>query len=44
MRSRTLEVLPVRNGRGLVARRNFARGACITRLQGEMVHSDALWT
>jgi len=44
MRSRTLEVLPVRNGRGLVARRTFARGACITRLQGTVVHSDVLWT
>jgi hypothetical protein len=43
MRSRTLEVLPVRNGRGLVARRTFARGACITRLQGRGGHSDVLW-
>lgn len=38
-----LVVQPVRNGRGLVARRAFARGACITPLHGRLVDSEVVW-
>ena len=38
-----LTIQPVRNGRGLVACRAFAKGACITPLHGRVVHSDVVW-
>lgn len=43
MKTRPLEVLPVRNGCGLVACRAFAKGACITPLHGRLVDSSVVW-
>ncbi len=39
----SLEVQEVRNGRGLVARRRFERGALVCMLRGRLVHADRLW-
>ncbi|MFO0962710.1 MAG: SET domain-containing protein [Phycisphaerales bacterium] len=40
---RWLAVRSVRNGRGIVALRAFARGATVLRIRGRLLHSDALW-
>jgi hypothetical protein len=38
-----LDVRPVRNGRGMVALRAFARGATICQIRGKIVTADAVW-
>jgi SET domain-containing protein len=41
--SKTLDVVPVRNGRGIVARRAFAPGAMICRIRGRIVSANTVW-
>lgn len=41
--SNSLEVRPVRNGRGIVALKHFAPGAMICRIRGKIVTSATVW-
>jgi SET domain-containing protein len=41
--SPSLTIKPVRNGRGIVAAKNFRRGALITEIKGKIVTADEVW-
>ena len=40
---KTLDVRPVRNGRGIVARKAFRRGAVLSEIRGRIVSGDEVW-
>jgi hypothetical protein len=42
-RSRNVHVEPVRNGRGIVARRDFSAGQLVCRIRGKIVSSATVW-
>jgi len=42
-RSRNVHVEPVRNGRGIVARRDFAPGQLVCRIRGKIVSYATVW-
>ena len=41
--SKTLDVRPVRNGKGIIALRAFAPGEVICRIKGKVVTGDEVW-
>lgn len=41
--SKTLDVRPVRNGRGIVALKPFASGALLCRVRGRIVTANKVW-
>jgi SET domain-containing protein len=40
---RTLAIRPVRNGRGIVARKAFRKGAVICEIEGKIVTAEEVW-
>jgi hypothetical protein len=42
-RSKNVKVEPVRNGRGIVARRDFVAGQLVCRIRGKIVSAAAVW-
>ena len=42
-RSKNVHVEPVRNGRGIVARRDFVAGQLVCRIRGKIVSATAVW-